>query len=535
MAWTIRHSLRAAVLAAAALAPGSAAEAATPITSCGYSILSPGSYVLASDISCGHHNEGIYIGASDVNLSLGGHTISAGVNGIRVGNGGQFGDTPERVAITGPGTVQGDGSGAGVVFDEVLSSSVSGITVTGALIGVHVKAAYTTPDSMRNHVSNNKLDGMVNGIKVENAGAIIQDNSCSAADRGAGIFLAPTSARNFVRGNTCNDNYYGIFVLEGSRYNEIHGNTATGNTYDGFDGNDGCATNEWSRNTFATFNQPCVNTDPAPTCIQGTEGNDTLTGTPGDDMICGLGGNDTIRGMGGDDELVGGAGNDTLVGGPGADTLEGGAGSDKASYTREAAGVTVDLASATATDGGGAADVLNGVEHVDGSPFADDLRGNDLVNVLHGLGGGDKVAGAGGADSLFGDGDNDDLAGGDGNDALHPGTGHDTAIGGAGSDRATYGSGIAGGILASLDTGAVTGFGAGADSGNDTLDAVETLVGTPAADDMTAQIAGVRHKLEGIGGDDVLRTADGAGYDSVSGGLGADTCLRDAGDSASSC
>lgn len=56
--------------------------------------------------------------------------------------------------------------------------------------------------------------------------------------------------------------------------------------------------------------------------------------------------------------ITGGSGNDWIVGGQGNNTIDGGAGSNTVSFAQDPAGVTVDLATGTATDGWGNTDTL---------------------------------------------------------------------------------------------------------------------------------------------------------------------------------
>jgi hypothetical protein len=77
-----RRTLGLAIIAglAAALAGAGAARAQTPITSCGYNITAPGSYVLAADIGPCPGN-GINVKVSNVNLMLNGYSITGPANG----------------------------------------------------------------------------------------------------------------------------------------------------------------------------------------------------------------------------------------------------------------------------------------------------------------------------------------------------------------------------------------------------------------------------------------------------------------------
>jgi Ca2+-binding RTX toxin-like protein len=137
-------------------------------------------------------------------------------------------------------------------------------------------------------------------------------------------------------------------------------------------------------------------------------------GTPGNDVLVGTSGDDTVNGLAGNDTLVGTLGNDMLIGGDGFDVVD---------YSGAMQGVDVNLATSTATGMG--TDVLDGIEGVIGSAFADTLRGNGAAN---------RLIGGAGNDSLYGDYGDDTLLGGDGDDLLVPGPGNDYVDGGAGND-----------------------------------------------------------------------------------------------------
>lgn len=144
------------------------------------------------------------------------------------------------------------------------------------------------------------------------------------------------------------------------------------------------------------------------------EGVDTLAqiedlqGGSFDDVLIGNAAENEIRAAGGRDTIPGQEGNDVLDGERGFDTV---------SYAEPAlavtTGVDLDLAAEEATGGEGDDDVLN-FEKVIGSPFADDIFGNSLHNVLLGGRGKDDLTGKGGADSLKGQKSRDRLFAKDG-------------------------------------------------------------------------------------------------------------------------
>lgn len=308
----------------------------------------------------------------------------------------------------------------------------------------------------------------------------------------------------------------------------------------------------------------------AGTANKGQFGTDTLSGvehawgTEYDDTITGTTGTNTLRGEGGNDYLTGGAGNDTL---------HGGSGIDRAIYATATAAVVVNLATGTATGGGGT-DTMSFIEHVSGGAFNDTLTGDQYDNYLYGAGGNDTLKGALGNDTLEGfdgtdtvdyqaatglvavnlalgsavgaDGSdtlitienvngsayNDALIGNagvnvldgkDGQDLLQGGAGDDTLIGGIGLDTAGF-LGATAAVVASLVTNTASGG-----AGNDSFQTMENLLGSLLFGD-TLTGNGSANILDGSGGDDTLSglggidtLLGGEGDDILIGGLAADT------------
>ena len=229
--------------------------------------------------------------------------------------------------------------------------------------------------------------------------------------------------------------------------------------------------------------------------INGTSGDDTLTGTADDDIINGLDGDDILIAIGGDDVLNGGNGHDNLVSGAGNDTLNGGSGVDRVNYTSSTAGVTVDLATQTASGGYANGDTLSGFEWAYGSQHDDVLAGDAGTNRLYGFGGDDTLNGRAGADIIFGGDGDDELFGEVGDDTLNGDSGNDELFGGDGNDTLNGGAGID-----YLNGGSGTDELNGGD-GNDTLDG-------GSEDDELFGYAG-DDVLEGGWGDDILNGGDG--------------------------
>jgi Ca2+-binding RTX toxin-like protein len=150
---------------------------------------------------------------------------------------------------------------------------------------------------------------------------------------------------------------------------------------------------------------------------------DTISGRGGADLILGGPGNDHINGGSGNDGLLGGEGNDVInpgtnrpdANGIGFEILVGGAGND--TFTVSAAnshnvlvdyagedgenGVTVNLATGTATDTFGNTDTLHGVTSVIGTTLNDNFTGTDSNDFFNPNDGVDTIDGGDGSDTLF--------------------------------------------------------------------------------------------------------------------------------------
>jgi Ca2+-binding RTX toxin-like protein len=222
---------------------------------------------------------------------------------------------------------------------------------------------------------------------------------------------------------------------------------------------------------------------------------ENLIGSAFNDILIGNDQANTIQGL---------DGNDLFLSTPGNDQFDGGAGIDTISYRRDPAGVTVNLATNSATDGFGDTDQLLNIENIIGSEFNDSLSGDGQANAIAAGAGDDFLLGAGGADSLDG---------------------------GDGIDTASYNTSAAG-VTVNL----TTGTGAGGDAEGDTLAllTIENLEGSAFADTLTGNE--VNNTLKGLAGNDVLNGLagddvldGGSGNDQLDGGDGNDFLLGGAG------
>jgi Ca2+-binding RTX toxin-like protein len=161
----------------------------------------------------------------------------------------------------------------------------------------------------------------------------------------------------------------------------------------------------------------------------------------------------------------------------------------------------------------------DGVLNVDltGTSGSDQITGTARDDVICGGGGGDTINGLGGNDIVLGDAGADKLTGGPGNDTLNGGAGADTVLY-AGSTR----------VVASLAAEFARGVGL------DVLLGIENLSGSSAGDSLTGSTR-TANVLNGLGGNDTLKARDSVGNDTINGGGGTDTCVKDSGDAATGC
>lgn len=229
--------------------------------------------------------------------------------------------------------------------------------------------------------------------------------------------------------------------------------------------------------------------------IDGTNGRDLIVGTPGDDVIDAKGGDDIVCAGEGEDVVRGGPGNDYIDGGGDNDTLYGDDGNDL-------------------IHGRGGSDEIHGGD-------GDDMLFGDILD--------DKLYGGNGDDLLIGGHGTDILDGGPGNDYLRGDTGNDAFLGGAGRDIASFitamppGQAEVVGRPSNKITGVKVDFTnacedagdigqgkarhdgcANGDGGNEPLDGIEIVVGSPY-DDVFISDAGKTRFVPGYGND----TCDG--------------------------
>jgi Ca2+-binding RTX toxin-like protein/uncharacterized protein YjiK len=179
----------------------------------------------------------------------------------------------------------------------------------------------------------------------------------------------------------------------------------------------------------------------------------------------------------------------------------------------------VDAAAATAAgfDPGQIFHGGTGNDIVTGGKLDDQVAGDDGEDTLTGGDGNDTLDGGGWQDRLDGGAGNDTLLGGGSSDILIGGLGDDRLDGGSSVDTVDYSAAAA--VTVNLLAGTATG------DGNDTLIAIENVIGSAFNDTITGNTAA--NGLDGGGGNDILR--GGEGNDTLTGGAGLDQLFGDAG------
>ena len=239
--------------------------------------------------------------------------------------------------------------------------------------------------------------------------------------------------------------------------------------------------------------------------------------------------NDFLGGNGGDNTIEGRDGADNMDGGDNPSTNPAG---DTVSYKSSDRGVTVNLATNTASGGHAQGDTITRFENATGSAHSDTLTGSDTANTLKGLGGDDELSGGTGGDTLEGGAGADELNGG--TNATDAGVTTDDGADRDG-DTVSYASSDAG-VKVNLATLSFSGGHAegdedsgaerdafdpdGATGDLDPVDvsSFENVTGSMHNDTLTGDHRA--NTLKGGGGNDTLR--GGADADTLNGGPGAD-------------
>ena len=341
-----------------------------------------------------------------------------------------------------------DGAGPvtqGVNVDLAAGTAIDGYGDTDSLTSIERVDGTQFDDTLRGNDDRNDFNGLQGNDLLdgrggdrdraeydEDPGAVLVDLATGTATDGWGDTDTLISMEQ-VRGSQFDDTLLGSAGRDGFEGEGGNDSMAGFGGNDFFEGDDGADTMDGGegRDNVGHFDDPSGvtvdlaagtaidgwgNTDTLISIeeIDGSEHDDTLRGDDGDNFIDGREGDDLIEGRGGEF--------DNFRGSQGNDTIDGGAGTDRAEYHRDAergggAGVTVDLAAGTATDGFGDTDTLISIEDVRGTDQADTIIGDDADNFFEGRAG------------------DDSLTGNEGRDEFRPGRGNDFVDGGTQSDE----------------------------------------------------------------------------------------------------
>lgn len=355
---------------------------------------------------------------------------------------------------------------------------------TDILSGIENLIGSAFNDTLTGDGNANVLEGGL-GDDILTGAAGLDTVSFSGASSGVTVNLATTTAQNTGAGL---DTIAGFENILGSGFNDILTGDDTANVIEGGAGDDNLNGGNGIDTAAYVNAAAAVTVNLATVTAQNTigAGTDILVNF---ENLTGSAFGDTLTGSTGDNVIDGGAGNDTVQGGAGNDTLLGGAGVDTLSYAASGSAITLNLATTTVQNTGGAgSDTVSGFENILGSGYGDTLTGDAGDNTIDG---------------------------GNGSDIIDGGNGNDTLIGGASTDTLTYATALSA-VNVSLALTTVQNTGG---SGNDTISGFERLTGSAYNDVLTGDAAD--NILSGGDGDDVLDGGDG--NDTLSGGNGIDT------------
>jgi parallel beta-helix repeat protein len=253
------------------------AEAVTLIPNCPYTIMQPGVYVLASDLTC--PGPAITITADNVVLNLNGNTLtsdSGGGDGV-LAEGTDANPTLEGLRVEN-GTVAG-------FSDGILLDNTPGARVTSVVAQGNADAGIEVDGCAGCQFLGNRLNGNGYGIyAVDCADCRIAGNHANDSDSD-GITILGTSPRFRIESNTANGNEDGIDLQDagtGAENGRIVGNTTNNNTDNGIDVFAGWTGNRIEGNRATGNSNPDLNDDNLPDCVNTWRGNRFVTDNEGD-------------------------------------------------------------------------------------------------------------------------------------------------------------------------------------------------------------------------------------------------------------
>jgi len=396
----------------------------------------------------------------------------------------------------------------GTYFNDTLVLSNS----AGYVFGRAGSDALTGGSADDNFTGGSGNDTIVGGagfdqVSYSDDGSDSASNTSGPAATGLGVVVnLSTGVATDNWGNT--DTFSGIELAKGSRYadlltggNPLNGSAAT----DGFEGFTGEAGNDTiDGGTGFDRAQYTSSTSAVKVILGGTSAGTAEDGLGGTDTLISI---EEVRASSHNDTLTGSdtGGFESFEGRAGNDAIDGRGGTDRANYQSSPAGVSVSLASGTASDGWSGTDTLANIENARGSDFNDTLAGDGGKNDLDGRAGNDSLSGGAGEDFLRGGAGNDTLDGGA--NQLYANTANTSPE----FDGAYYGDATSG-VTVVLGADGTAGTASGG-AGADVLVGIELVVGSAFGDTIRGTNRTDTEIIRGGAGNDTLFGGDSSGTD----------------------
>ena len=453
------------------------------------------------------------------------------------------------VAGLGVDTLDG-GTGTNAVYLNGMGTTGVLIELNGASLGTAIWG--TTTDALYNFqiavggsgndtlVADTLNDSLYGGLGND---TIIASTGKEVLDGGSGTntvvyswdsvaltaWLNGSSAGSAIGANLGSDTLYNLEVFLSGSGNDVinildNGSGTLGHTIDGGAGTDTLNYSTYSGSATVYLNGLDKNGNVVDSGVTGYAGYGVIGGVTSDfytniENVTGSQGNNLLVGSNGNNTIIGGSGDDTLVGLSGADSLDGGGGSNWVLFGFAGSGVTVNLATGTAT-GVGITEHLANIENVLGSAYADIITVGSTNAILDGGGGADTLIGGAAHDTFIGRLDGETFYGS--TSGLNIADYYDTVFS---SVTATVGA-TSGTVIGAVGTDFLTNIGVieganGSGSGNVLVSTGgnHTLYGYAGADTLIA--TGGNNYLSGGGGNDTIIASGGT--NTIIGGGGTDT------------
>jgi Ca2+-binding RTX toxin-like protein len=436
------------------------------------------SYEFSSGAVTANLATGIVTGSGGDTLSAVENVIGSAFDDILTGSAGN------NTIVGGAGDDTITGAGGTDTIDY--SAETNAVTVnlnTGSAVGVD--SGTDTLITIENAIGGSGNDLFINSAASNSFAGGSGTDELNFAAAGSAVTINVNAGTASGQGT---DSFSSIESFTGSTLNDIFNASAAADDQT-FDGNSGIDTVNYSTDTTGVvvdlFNGAAIGS---------AVGTDTLINI---------------------DNAVGGTGNDTFVSSSGNNTFTGGTGNDEVDYSNAISGVTVSLATGTATGDG--TDILATIENVIGSNFDDTIANDNTTtnNTFAGGAGTDLLTYAAAnvavtvnllTNTILGRGtdiisDFENVTGGTANDTFIGDTNSNTFTGGSGTDTVDYSSAV-GPLRVDMSNGIVTLTG----EANDTINTIERVVATSSNDTLISGAGADTFVADA--GDDVMSFAN---------------------------